>query len=129
MWGELALVAAASAGAILASMLALWLVSIPLKDASIVDIFWGPGFAVGAWVSVSLAGGVPARKWLVAILTTIWALRLGLYLFRRKRGHGEDSRHTALINHLGPEKRHWTALTRVFLLQGAVMWVVALPVM
>ena len=129
MWGELALALGAGAAAILASMLLLWLVSIPLKDASIVDIFWGPGFAVAAWVSFAFAGGAPARKWLIAILATVWALRLGLYLLWRKRGHGEDPRYTAFINHLGPEKRHWTTLKRVFLLQGAVMWVVALPVM
>ena len=129
MWGELALVLAANAGVLLACMLALWLLSIPLKDASIVDIFWGPGFAVAAWVSFALAGGAPARKWLVAILTTVWALRLGFYLMWRKRGEGEDPRYTALINHLGPERRHWTTLTRVFLLQGVVMWIVALPVM
>lgn len=129
MWGELALVLGVGAAAILISVLLLWLVSIPLKDASIVDIFWGPGFAVAAWVSFALAGGAPARKWLIAILTTIWALRLGLYLLWRKRGHGEDPRYTAFINHLGPAKRHWTTLKRMFLLQGAVMWVVALPVM
>lgn len=129
MWGELALVLAVSAGVLLACMLALWLLSIPLKDASIVDIFWGPGFALAAWTSFALAGGAPARRWLVAALTTVWALRLGAYLFWRKRGEGEDPRYTALIDHLGPERRHWTTFTRVFLLQGALMWVVALPVM
>lgn len=129
MWAELALVAGAGAAAIFAAMLLLWLLSIPLKDASIVDIFWGPGFAVAAWVAFAFANGSPARKWLVVALTTIWALRLGLYLLWRKRGHGEDPRYTALINHLGPEKRHRTTLMRVFLLQGVVMWVVALPVM
>jgi steroid 5-alpha reductase family enzyme len=129
MWAELALVLAAGAGAILAAMLALWLLSIPLRDASIVDIFWGPGFALAAWVSFALAEGVPARKWLIVALTTVWALRLGLYLMWRKRGHGEDPRYTAFINHLGPERRRRTTLTRVFLLQGALMWAVALPVM
>ncbi len=129
MWGELALAAAAGAAAIFAAMLLLWLVSIPLKDASIVDIFWGPGFALAAWVAVAVAGGAPERKWLVAALTTVWALRLGFYLLWRKRGHGEDPRYTALINHLGAEKRHQITLTRVFLLQGVIMWIVALPVM
>jgi steroid 5-alpha reductase family enzyme len=129
MWSELAIVAGAGAAAILAAMLLLWLLSIPLKDASIVDIFWGPGFALAAWVVFAFAGGDPGRKWFVALLTTIWALRLGLYLLWRKRGHGEDPRYTAFINHLGAEKRHRITLTRVFLLQGSVMWVVALPVM
>lgn len=129
MGGELALVLAASAGAILLSMLALWLLSIPLRDASIVDIFWAPGFAVAAWVSFALSSGTSARKWLLAILTTIWAARLGLYLLWRKRGHGEDPRYTRMIEHLGAAKRHRITLTRVFLLQGVVMWAVALPVM
>ena len=74
-------------------MLALWLLSIPLKDASIVDIFWGPGFAVAAWVAFALSSGAPARQWLLAILTTVWAARLGLYLLWRKRGHGDDQSH------------------------------------
>jgi len=128
MWSELAIAAGAGAAAILAAMLLLWLLSNPLKDASIVDIFWGPGFALAAWVAFPLAGGDPARKWLVVLLTTIWALRLALYLLWRKRGHGEDPRYTAFINHLGAEKRHRITLTRVFLLQGAMMWAVALPV-
>ena len=129
MWGELALVLAACAGAILVCMLALWLLSIPLMDASIVDIFWGPGFAVAAWVAFATSSGDPARKGLIVALTTIWALRLGLYLLWRKRGHGEDPRYTRMIEHLGAAKRHRITLTRVFLIQAAVMWAVALPVM
>ncbi|MGH7003214.1 MAG: DUF1295 domain-containing protein [Alphaproteobacteria bacterium] len=129
IWGELALVLAANVGVILLCVLALWLLSIPLEDASIVDIFWGPGFAVAAWVAFALSSGDSTRKWLLVILTTIWAARLGLYLLWRKRGHGEDPRYTRMIEHLGAAKRHQITLTRVFLLQGAVMWVVALPVM
>ncbi len=126
---EIALVFGASFAAIMACMLALWLVSIPLRDVSIVDIFWGPGFAVVAWVSFALADGSPQRKWLVAILTTIWAARLGFYLLWRKFGEGEDPRYTRLIEHLAPRNRHVIGLTRVFGLQGVLMWVVAFPVM
>ena len=38
----------------------LWLLSVAIKDASIVDIFWGPGFALIAWVCArsSSASGV-----------------------------------------------------------------------
>jgi steroid 5-alpha reductase family enzyme len=129
MWAEFALVLAVNAGVLLACMLLLWLLSIPLMDASIVDIFWGPGFAVAAWVTFAFAGGAPARKWLIAVLTTLWALRLGLFLLWRKRGEGEDRRYTALINHLGAERRHRITLTKVFLTQGVVMWLVAFPVM
>src|SRR5258705_93936 len=37
-----------------AAMFALWLASLALRDASIVDIFWGPGFALIA----GAAGGI-----------------------------------------------------------------------
>ena len=35
--------------AIIIFMALLWLVSLALKNSSIVDIFWGPGFALAAW--------------------------------------------------------------------------------
>jgi steroid 5-alpha reductase family enzyme len=46
-----------------AAMFALWLVSLALRDASIVDVYWGPGFAVigaAAWLLGS--GGDDARR-------------------------------------------------------------------
>ena len=39
----------------LGAMLGLWLLSLRLRDASIVDIWWGPGFALIALVSLALA--------------------------------------------------------------------------
>ena len=46
---------AVTAAVTLACVLALWLLSIRLKDVSIIDIFWGPGFAavaaIGLWRS------------------------------------------------------------------------------
>jgi steroid 5-alpha reductase family enzyme len=128
MWPEFAIALAASAGGIAVCMLLLWLISIPLRDVSIVDIFWGPGFAVAAWAAFAFVDGAGPHGWVAAVLTTIWALRLGAYLVWRKRGHGEDPRYTAFINHLGAERRHWTGLTRVFGMQAAIMWVVAWPV-
>ena len=44
----------ASAAALLALFAAIWLVSVAVHDASIVDIFWGLGFVVVAWVCVCL---------------------------------------------------------------------------
>lgn len=128
MWAEAGIALAASAGAIAICVMLLWLLSITLRDVSIVDIFWGPGFVVAAWAAHLSAAGTPPHGWVAVVLTTIWGLRLGVYLLWRNAGHGEDPRYTAFINHLGPEKRHRTSLTRVFGLQGMVMWVVAWPV-
>ena len=72
-------------------MLAVWLVSLALRDASIVDIFWGPGFVLIAWVAFVVGPGYEARKLLVAVLTSLWGLRLGLHLLWRNWGEARTS--------------------------------------
>ena len=61
---------------ILGVMTALWLVSLALRNSSIVDIFWGTGFVIANWVYFALTpDGLLARKWLMGILVTVWGLR------------------------------------------------------
>lgn len=124
----LALTAVVIAGA----MLLLWLVSLAVRDASIVDIFWGPGFVLVAWsvfawaAAHDLPGGGSARRLLLAALVTVWGLRLGLHLAARNLGKGEDYRYVAMREKAGG--RFWlVSLGKVFLLQGLLMWVVSLP--
>jgi steroid 5-alpha reductase family enzyme len=108
--------------------LVLWLVSLRLRNASIVDVWWGPGFALIALVSFVLAPDGPLpRHLLVLILTTIWGLRLGIHLLVRNAGRGEDFRYAAMRKHWG-DRFPLKSLTTVFLLQAVLMWVVSLPV-
>ena len=48
MLTDLLLTTAASIGLL---MLGAWLLSLPLKNASIADIVWGAGFVLVAWVT------------------------------------------------------------------------------
>ncbi|HSP98684.1 MAG TPA: hypothetical protein VL049_15795, partial [Candidatus Dormibacteraeota bacterium] len=52
---------ATALGTLIAQLL-LWLLSLRLRDVSIVDIYWGPGFAQIAIITAALAGGSPWRK-------------------------------------------------------------------
>ncbi len=114
--------------AILMLMLATWVVSLILKNASIVDIIWGFGFVVVAWtVRLSVDQGNDARQWLLVGLTTIWGLRLSIHLFVRNHGGGEDFRYRAMRKHWGP-RFPLISLATVFGLQGVLMFVVSLPV-
>jgi steroid 5-alpha reductase family enzyme len=65
---------------ILLLMIALWLLSLLLKNSSIVDIFWGIGFIIVTWLAFMLAPGYLPRKQLVATLVTIWGLRLAIHM-------------------------------------------------
>jgi len=115
----------ASAALAAGGMVVLWAISVRLRDASIVDPFWGPGFAAIAWTAVAVAGPSP-RGLLLAALATAWGLRLGVYLARRRRGQGEDRRYAAMRAAHG-ERFGWVSLFTVFLLQAVLMWLVSLP--
>ena len=105
----------------------LWLLSLALGDASIVDIFWGLGFVVVAWVSYATAGATESRHLLLGLLVTVWGVRLGAYLAWRNIGKGEDQRYQAMRRHWG-RRFWWVSLFTVFILQGMIMWIVSLPV-
>lgn len=104
----------------------LWLVSLLLRDASIVDIFWGLGFVVVAWASFLAVGSYSPRSWLITVMATLWGLRLGGYLAWRNIGSGEDYRYQNMRKRFGSG---WPiiSLFYVFWLQGLLMWIVAFP--
>ena len=112
--------------AILAMMVLLWLLSLALKNASIVDIFWGIGFVIVTWLAFSLGGGYIPRKQLVAALVTIWGLRLALHIGVRNWGKPEDFRYAKWRQENGP-RWWWFSFFQVFLLQGVLMWIISAP--
>ena len=117
----------AAAVAIAVVMVATWLVSLPLRNASIVDIVWGLGFVVVAWTVRAQGTTNSVRQWVLVAMVTAWGLRLAGHLFWRNHGKGEDYRYRAM-------RRRWgsrfpvISLGTVFVLQGVLMWTVSLPV-
>ena len=109
-------------------MVGTWLLSLALKNASIVDIVWGLGFAITSWVLAATIDGNSGRQTLLAVMVGLWGVRLGGYLAKRNIGHGEDWRYKAMRKKKGP-KFGLISLVTVFGLQGTLMWVVSLPVM
>ena len=105
----------------------VWLLSLKLRDASIMDIFWGPGFVLVAWVTYSITDGFVGRKFLVAILVSLWGLRLGMHIAARNLGKGEDPRYQAWRSEHG-EHFWWVSLFNVFLLQGVLLWIISLGI-
>ncbi len=115
--------------AVLALVLTVWAVSVKIRDASIIDIFWGFGFVVIAWVGFLVTPGTgDARQRLILFVTTVWGLRLTLHLARRNIGKGEDFRYQAMRRKHG-ERFAIISLRTVYLTQGVLMLVVAIPVM
>jgi len=118
---------AVEAALLLVLLTALWAISLPLRDSSIVDVFWGSGFVAVAWLGFALADGSADRRLLLAALVTVWGLRLTAHLARRNLGHGEDRRYAEMRRRAG-ERWPLRSLFVVFWLQAALIWVVSLPV-
>ncbi len=105
----------------------VWLLSLVKRDASIIDPIWGAGFAFVAWLAWWQIQPVGMRAALLAVLTTIWGLRLSLFLLWRNSGHGEDRRYRAMRDYHG-SRFWWVSLITVFMLQAILLWLISLPI-
>lgn len=118
-----------NAGIALASVLVLWLISIVIRDVSIIDMFFALILFAIAGASYLLSNGVPERKTLVLLLVGLWALRITVHLVRRNWGHGEDVRYSKLRTWVASDRAFvWLSLKKVFLLQGIVLFFASVPV-
>ena len=118
-----------AAAVIFGLMTLLWVVSLLLKNSSIVDIFWGAGFVISAWLYFFLTPeGYLPRKIILLVLATVWGMRLTLHVFLRNHNKGEDFRYQKWRRESG---RIWwiKSLFQVFLLQGLLMWLISFPLM
>jgi steroid 5-alpha reductase family enzyme len=121
VWGTGAIV-------IVGCMLVLWLVSLRQKDASITDIFWGPGFVVLAGVYFLFTTGDASRKFLLVVLVAVWGIRLAIHIGARNLGKGEDKRYQA-FRAAGGSRYWWISFFQVFMLQAVLMLIISAPLL
>jgi steroid 5-alpha reductase family enzyme len=114
---------------ILGCMTALWLLSLFLKNSSIVDIFWGTGFVIVNWVYFALSPeGCLPRQLLIGSLVSIWGLRLSIHILTRNWGKPEDFRYQKWRKENG-SRWWWWSFLQVFLLQGILLWIISAPLL
>lgn len=105
----------------------LWLVSVRLRDVSIVDVFWGPAFVLPPGLGLLRGDTAPSpRQWVVLALVVAWGARLALHLYLRSRGQAEDHRYARMRAANGPGFVLRSLFT-VFLLQASLVTVISLP--
>jgi steroid 5-alpha reductase family enzyme len=99
---------------------------------SVVDVTWGLALVAGA-VACAAVGPLVAepdawRSWLYALLVAVWGGRLAWHIFVRSRGHGEDPRYERLLGApIATREGFGVAVRKVFVIQGAAIWLVSLP--
>ena len=108
----------------------VWILSLILGRVCIIDAFWGPGFVLLATLNQLLTSeaGLNRPETLLLAMVALWGTRLGIHLSIRIFGDPhEDRRYAAMRDKYQPG--WWLkSLAIVFLLQGLIMWFVALPV-
>ena len=117
-------------GLAVAAALALvgWLASIRLNNVGIADSLW-PVFFILMGLAYLLGATSPgARSWVLFLLLALWGLRLGAYITRRNWGEPEDRRYRAMRAANDPGF-WWKSGYIVFGLQGALAWVISLPLL
>lgn len=128
--GGFLLVAACALGAVAALMVVTTLWAKAVDRVSVVDVSWGLGFVLVAVVAAVVGGATDAdeRRWVLLALVAVWGGRLAWHIGRRSVGHGEDPRYAALLGGTPSEVGIRPAIRKVFVVQGAAMWLVSLPV-
>jgi len=114
---------------IMIMMTILWIISVIIKNVSIVDLFWGLGFVLTAGFYFLNTNGSETRKVILIILVAIWGLRLSVYLALRNIGKGEDFRYKQFRQNYGEKRYWWISFFQTFLLQGVLMWLISAPLL
>lgn len=105
-------------------MAGTWAVATRLDNLGYVDVAWAGLMAIAAFIAGISGSGDELVRGLVAMLGSVWAARLCLYLLRRVLSEEEDGRYRAL-------RAAWqddpVKLFGFFQLQAAVVALFAIP--
>lgn len=110
---------------VLCYMIVWYGISLVLKRNDVADIAWGLGFVLVSWVSFYLSPNTE-RGLLVAVLVTLWGIRLSLHIFLRNLNKPEDFRYR---NWRDSWKHFYLrSFLQVFILQGLFLYIISLSV-
>lgn len=110
------------------AVVVLWLISIAIRDVSIIDMVFAVIMYLILASSALMAQQLGQADKILLTVVALWALRVTAHLVRRNWGHGEDPRYSKLRTWVeGEWAFHWLSLRKVFLLQGVVLWFATLP--
>lgn len=102
-----------------------FIVSLIRRDNGTADIAYGWGYVLIAWTTY-LLGNPGTAAFLASLLATVWAARLSVRIYFRNAGKPEDFRYKEWRDAWG-KTFVLRSFLQVYLLQGAIIFLVALP--
>jgi len=116
-----------SAAALWIYMTAFYFIARIRKNNSLADVAWGMGFVLLAYLNLLRAPEITFRQVVMTVLVTVWGVRLSFHVYSRNRGKPEDFRYAEMRRKWG-RRAPLFGYTHVFLLQGALLFIVAIPI-
>lgn len=108
----------------------IFLIATFIKNNSIMDIAYGPAFLVGAVGSMFILHHTNPLSLLITAVIFVWSLRLSIRIWKKNQGKPEDPRYAKWREEWSKEGVRYFYLRsylQIYLLQGAVIVLVALP--
>ncbi len=99
-----------------------------LKNNSIVDSFWGPGFLVVALFTFFTTKYMGLRTIIITSLVALWSVRLFFHITVRNWGKPEDFRYVNFRKKWGTSFALLKAYLHVYMLQAVLLFIVSLPI-
>ncbi|NOT89131.1 MAG: DUF1295 domain-containing protein [Lysobacter sp.] len=113
--------------AMLSLALVAWLVSLKLRDVSIVDSLWSIFFIVFTLLFAWRMRSDTTAAFVLIALILLWGFRLSAYITIRNHGKGEDRRYQAIRARNQPYFG-FKSLYLIFMLQAVLASIIVLPV-
>ena len=102
----------------------LFSISLVIKKADIIDIYWGPSFSVSCLILLLINKNYSFPHLILIGIVAFWSLRLGLYLYIRNMGHPEDVRYSKLRSKYGNIKLFFIS----YVVQAILISIISLPI-
>lgn len=108
--------------------MSLWFViSLVARRNDVADTAWGLGFVGLSWLGYVLSPHQTQPALVTTLLVTLWGIRLSWHIFQRNRRKPEDYRYKAWREQWG-SWFYLRSFLQVYLLQGVLLFLIALPV-
>lgn len=99
----------------------VWLLSLWKRDCGIMDVAYPLAASVPVMSLLLWRGNWSPHEVMLAMLVTLWSLRMSLHIGLRNRSHAEDGRYAAWRRRFD---KHWWwwSFFQVFTMQGVTVW-------
>lgn len=117
------------AATIVVMLTCVWVASLVLRDAGIIDMFWGLGYALIALTTLLSSENLSPLAIATGIAIIAWGVRLFTHLLLRWRKEPEEDYRYQNMRKKHGDQFWWRSIYTVFLFQGLLMWLVSVPFM